>query len=258
LRRRRDELEFLPAALEIIETPASPAGRAIGGAVILFFMLAVAWATIGHVEIVATAPGEIVPSERTKMIQPLEIGVVRAIHVHDGQAVKAGQVLVELDPTANTAERNRVASDLLLARLDIARLTAMLSDATGPFVPPPGATSDQVERARMLVASQVAEHRAKLAQLDRAQQQHEANRGAVSPLASCGAVPGRGEGRRSRSRAGQGRPAHAASKTHRSGRRRGAAARGTHARRCGDAGASHHGRGAGRGSARNRSNGVEP
>lgn len=180
LRRRRDELEFLPAALEIIETPASPAGRAIGGAVILFFMLAVAWATIGHVEIVATAPGEIVPSERTKMIQPLEIGVVRAIHVHDGQAVKAGQVLVELDPTANTAERNRVASDLLLARLDIARLAAMLSDATGPFVPPPGATSDQVERARMLIASQVAEHRAKLAQLDRAQQQHEANRAAVA------------------------------------------------------------------------------
>jgi len=119
LRWRRDELEFLPAALEIIETPASPAGRAIGGAIILFFVLAVAWATIGHVEIVATAPGEIVPSGRTKTIQPLEIGVVRAIHVHDGQAVTSGQVLVELDPTANAAERNRLASDLLVARVDV-------------------------------------------------------------------------------------------------------------------------------------------
>src|SRR5262252_5242249 len=120
-RWRRDELEFLPAALEIIETPASPAGRAIGGVIILFFVLAVAWATIGHVEIVATAPGEIVPSGRTKTVQPLEIGVVRAIHVHDGQAVTSGQVLVELDPTANAAERNRLAGDLLVARLDIAR-----------------------------------------------------------------------------------------------------------------------------------------
>jgi hemolysin D len=179
-RRRCDELEFLPAALEIIETPASPAGRAIGGAIILFFVLAVAWATIGHVEIVATAPGEIVPSGRTKTIQPLEIGVVRAIHVHDGQAVKSGQVLVELDPTANTAERNRLASDLMVARLDIARLTAMLSDAAVPLVPPPGATSDQVDRARMLVVSQVAEHQARLAQLDREQQQHDANRAAVA------------------------------------------------------------------------------
>jgi hemolysin D len=180
LRWRRDELEFLPAALEIIETPASPAGRAIGGAIILFFVLAVAWATIGHVEIVATAPGEIVPSGRTKTIQPLEIGVVRAIHVHDGQAVTSGQVLVELDPTANAAERNRLASDLLVARVDIARLTAMLSDAAVALVPPPGATSDQVDRARMLVVSQVAEHKAKLAQLDREQQQHDANRAAVA------------------------------------------------------------------------------
>ena len=49
-RWRRDELEFLPAALEIIETPASPAGRAIGASIILFFLLALAWAMIGHVE----------------------------------------------------------------------------------------------------------------------------------------------------------------------------------------------------------------
>src|SRR5260221_5936029 len=108
-RRRRDELEFLPAALEIMETPASPAGRAIGGTIIAFFLVALTWAMIGHVEIVATAPGEIVPSERTKVVQPLEIGTVRAIPVHDGPGWKSGQVLVELDPTTNAAERNRLA-----------------------------------------------------------------------------------------------------------------------------------------------------
>ena len=97
---RRDELEFLPAALEIIETPASPAGRAIGGLIILFFLLGLAWAVIGRVEIVATAPGAIVPSGRTKVIQPFETGVVRAIHVRDGQSVKAGEILIELDPTS--------------------------------------------------------------------------------------------------------------------------------------------------------------
>ena len=44
------------------------------------------------------------PSGRTKVIQPFETGVVRAIHVRDGQSVKAGDVLIELDPTINEAE----------------------------------------------------------------------------------------------------------------------------------------------------------
>src|SRR5262250_2255322 len=57
-----NEREFLPAALEIIETPASPAGRAIGGTIIAFFVLALTWAVLGWVDIVATAPGKIVPT----------------------------------------------------------------------------------------------------------------------------------------------------------------------------------------------------
>ena len=47
--------------------------------------LALAWACLGTVDIVATAPGKIIPSGRTKVIQPFETGVVRAIHVRDGQ-----------------------------------------------------------------------------------------------------------------------------------------------------------------------------
>ena len=79
--RERAELEFLPAALEIIETPASPVGRAILFTIIAFFCIALAWATFGRVDIIATATGKIVPTSRTKIIQPLEAGVVRAIHV---------------------------------------------------------------------------------------------------------------------------------------------------------------------------------
>jgi len=180
---RRDQLEFLPAALEIIETPASPIGRATGGLIILFFLLALAWAVIGQVEIVATAPGAIVPSGRTKVIQPLEIGIVRAINVHDGQRVRAGEVLVELDPTASAAERDRLTSEIVMARLGIARLTAILSDAPNPageLVAPPGATPAQISLARQLIVSQVAGYRAKLAELDRQQAQHRANRAAVA------------------------------------------------------------------------------
>src|ERR1700728_1693087 len=80
--RRDYELAFLPAALEITETPPSPVGRAIGATIIAIFCLALLWATLGRVDIVATAEGKIVPSGRTKLVQPFETGIVRAIHIH--------------------------------------------------------------------------------------------------------------------------------------------------------------------------------
>ena len=125
--RRKDELAFLPAALEIVETPPSPIGRAIAFTIIAVFGIALAWACIGTVDIVAVAPGKIIPTGRTKTIQPFETGVVRAIQVRDGESVKAGQVLIELDTTMNEAERNHLRSDLVSAQLDVARLHAVLS-----------------------------------------------------------------------------------------------------------------------------------
>ena len=56
---RRQQLEFLPAALEIMETPASPAGRMIAGTIILFLVIALAWSIVGRIDIVATAPGKV-------------------------------------------------------------------------------------------------------------------------------------------------------------------------------------------------------
>ncbi|MGH7123911.1 MAG: HlyD family type I secretion periplasmic adaptor subunit [Stellaceae bacterium] len=181
-RRSRDELEFLPAALEIIETPASPAGRAIGAVLMLFLVVAVTWASLGHVEVVATAPGKIVPSARTKIVQPLEAGVVRAIRVQDGDSVKAGQILIELDPTTSGAERSRSGGELLSARLEVALLTAAVSEASDPvasLVAPAGASAEQTELAKQRIASMVGEHRAKLAELDRQRAQGEANRAAT-------------------------------------------------------------------------------
>src|SRR5260370_32171902 len=72
MERRKDELAFLPAALEIVETPSSPAGHAVVFTIIAVFSVALAWACIGTVDIVAVAPGKIIPSGRTKTIQPFE------------------------------------------------------------------------------------------------------------------------------------------------------------------------------------------
>src|SRR5207237_8733068 len=83
-RRGEYETAFLPAALEVVETPPSPVGRAIGASIIVFFCVALAWAGLGTVDIVATAPGKIIPSGRTKVIKAVRTGVVRAIHVRAG------------------------------------------------------------------------------------------------------------------------------------------------------------------------------
>src|SRR5215470_600542 len=137
--RRRDELAFLPAALEIAETPPSPVGRAIAATIMLLFCAALAWAWWGTIDIVASATGKIVSSEGTKVVQPFETGVVRSIRVQDGQAVRAGDILIELDPTLNAAERDRLRNDLTAEQLNVARLRAALADGDDPvaaFAPP--------------------------------------------------------------------------------------------------------------------------
>jgi hemolysin D len=175
--RDRDELEFLPAALEIVETPPSPIGRAIGATIIALFVLALLWASLGHVDIVATAAGKIVPTGRSKVIQPFETGVVRAIRVADGQTVSAGDVLIELDPTINQGETDHLRGDLQSAQLDIARLRAALADTGDPlaaFQPPQDADPALAAVQRRFLVAQIAEHNAKIAALDGQKDQKQA------------------------------------------------------------------------------------
>jgi hemolysin D len=178
---RDDELAFLPAALEIVETPPSPIGRAVAATIAAAVCGALAWACLGHVDIIAMAQGKIIPTGRTKVIQPLESGIVGAIRVRDGDRVVAGQVLVEFDRTVTTAERNRVANDLLHMRLDGARLQALRAGLDGDllpvgFSPPAGAPDYQVTRTRAVMTSQAGQQRAKIGALDQqiAQKQAEA------------------------------------------------------------------------------------
>jgi hemolysin D len=175
--RSADELAFLPAALEIVETPPSPIGRAIGAVLIALFCAALGWSAWGTIDIVASAPGKVVSGGRSKVVQPFETGVVRAIRVQDGQSVKAGDVLIELDPTVNEAERDHLHDDLTAERLNIARLRAALASDENPvtdFVAPADADPVLVSIQRQLLANQVSEHRAKVASLARQQAQKEA------------------------------------------------------------------------------------
>ncbi|WP_292413817.1 biotin/lipoyl-binding protein, partial [Mesorhizobium sp.] len=102
---------------------------------------------------------------------------MRAINVRDGQSVKAGDVLIELDPTMTDADQERQKSDLLSAELDVARLRAALAeDPLAAFRPPQGASAAEIEMHRQFLVSQLAEQNTKLAEIDREQTQKEAER----------------------------------------------------------------------------------
>jgi hemolysin D len=170
--RSADELAFLPAALEIVETPPPPLAGVVAGTIIALFCLALAWAILGKLDIIATAQGKIMPTGRTKTIQPLEPGIVRAIHVEDGDHVSAGQILIELDQTVTRAERTRTAHDLMMAKLDVARLAALRAGTEaggGPvdFAPPADGPEREVRRTRAAMMAQAAQQAAKAGAIDR-------------------------------------------------------------------------------------------
>lgn len=131
--RMADEVAFLPAALSLQETPVHPAPRRLAYLLMGLFTLALIWSLIGEVDIVATAPGRIIVSDRTKVIQPLEASVVKAVLVKDGDRVQAGQVLVQLDPTMATADKANVQEQFKTAMNEQLRAEALLQLLNGQY-----------------------------------------------------------------------------------------------------------------------------
>ena len=125
-KRLSDEAAFLPAALSLQDTPVHPAPRRLAYALIALFLIALVWSIFGQVDIVAVAPGKIIVSERTKVIQPLEVSVVKRVLVKDGDHVEAGQALVELDPTSANADKTNVDEQLKSAQSEVLRTRALL------------------------------------------------------------------------------------------------------------------------------------
>lgn len=154
--RSRDEVEFLPAHLELIETPVSPFTRIVMWSIITIFLVALVWALVGKLDIVAKAPGNTVVSSRTKVIQPSETAVVRSIHVRDGDHVRKGDLLVELDGTLTAADAEQAQKGLLAQRLNVLRLEALLeSHRTGR--PPVLAVDDTIDAVAREQAQRMAE-----------------------------------------------------------------------------------------------------
>lgn len=155
-------MEFLPAVLEIQHTPPSPIGRALLWTMLAVFTTAGVWASVGRIDIVTTAQGKIIPSGYSKLIQPYEAGVIASIHVQDGQVVKQGEVLIELDATLNRADHDRVFNEYRAAKVDAARLRSLIK-GQATFEAPPGAEKTYVVLQQQLLRDQLTEYQAKVA-----------------------------------------------------------------------------------------------
>jgi len=121
-----DEAAFLPAALALQEKPLSGTAKWTGRVLMLLVLSAIAWSVMGTADIIVTANGKVVPSARTKTITSVDVAVVRALYVQEGQSVKAGDVLLELDRSSTDAEHDKAEGDAALAALEVARSQAMI------------------------------------------------------------------------------------------------------------------------------------
>jgi hemolysin D len=162
------EVDFLPAALEVIERPVSPTARITAWVLLAGLLVTLLWTIFGRVDVVASAPGLIKPTGSVKLIQSADGGVVRAIHVHNGDAVRKGQPLIDLDPTLSGADLAQAQKALAAAELDIARNRAIADALSGRglrFAAPVGTPPEVADTQRRLIAAQLAEIEATTASL---------------------------------------------------------------------------------------------
>lgn len=120
------EAEFLPAALALQHKPVSPTARWVARLLMLLLVILLLWSVLGHIDITVDAQGKIIPDGQTKVITAVQVAIVRAILVKDGQQVRAGQPLVMLDSRTFMNERKKSLADWQMAVLQMSRSQALI------------------------------------------------------------------------------------------------------------------------------------
>ena len=116
--KKIDKHEFLPSAVEMVEKPPSPLGSAVIWIIFTLIVSGILWSILGRINIVASARGRVIPEGRLKAVQPLEEGIIKEIFVEEGEVVREGELLVELDSTVKEADSVAIRKTLSLYRLE--------------------------------------------------------------------------------------------------------------------------------------------
>jgi len=166
----QQEAEFLPAALSVQESPDSSSLRWTARILIALVVITLLWSVFGHIDIVVNATGKVIPSMRTKTIGSVDVASVRALHVTEGQMVRAGDVLIELDSSSSDADHDKAVDAVAQAKLQVVRSQSMLSGVRQGIQPQlvavPGVTPAQWQLAQSQLEGQYRDYVAKLTRLD--------------------------------------------------------------------------------------------
>lgn len=187
--REREENEFLPAVLEVTETPPSPIARIVLWSLMLLLVIGLLWTILGDVDEVAVAQGKVIPRGQVKVVQSQYSGVIKAIRVKDGQQVKSGDILVELDQTVSAADLTQTRKQVAYFILELERLLAEQNDTLfQPKITPDMDPKDVVMQMKLYesrtqeIRSRLAQSEARIAEQRAIQISTEANRRKFSDL----------------------------------------------------------------------------
>ena len=128
-KRETDYETFAPERLAATAWPPSPLPRLTLYLIVAILASAAAAIAYGEIDIVAVAPGKLVPQSLLRIVQPSDSGVVREILVREGEAVSEGQVLFRMDTELSEADGRILETEIALRRLQIRRIDAELSGA---------------------------------------------------------------------------------------------------------------------------------
>jgi HlyD family secretion protein len=148
-------------------------GRLGIAVVVAFFLVLGGWAATAPLSSGAIAPGIVSPDSNRKLIQHLEGGIIRIVHVREGQRVKAGDPLITLEATRAAASFSSREQQWLRLLVTRARLDAQSHDRQVLELPvevaglSDAALSDYIETQRALLASRQASARQEAAIYER-------------------------------------------------------------------------------------------
>ena len=165
--------EFLPAIIEVENRPPPPLARMTVWSIVLFFVTAVTWASVGEIDVLARAAGKLVPDGEVKVIQSVDGGRVAAIYVNDGDRVRAGDALLAFDDSELLTELLSVQTAMEGARSIISEQQRVLDLVSGfsrsksPADPPPRVPDRPHTDFELRAQAAFATYQARIEQVDR-------------------------------------------------------------------------------------------
>lgn len=142
----------------IMQTPAR--ARVLLYTILIVLFVLLVWSYFAEIDEVAKGDGKVIPSQQLQVLQSYDGGIVQDILVKEGQAVKAGQVLLKVDPTRylSSLEENTTQFAALAAKVQ--RLTALTQGSALRF------NRDLKKQAPTIIENERKLYNSNLAELD--------------------------------------------------------------------------------------------